>query len=258
MTNIEAKGIQVVTADIKAARNDNGSYDITLSVPSEDRDEEIIDGKALEWVSKGRMPIDVDHGMTVLSTVGSGLPVYEGDDLKLSDFRFASTQFAQDVKTLVDEEHISKMSVAFMAAEREVDEKDGKVHIRKAELLNAAIVAIPSNRDATILVGKALAGLAERTGAKVGARNSAKDAEMIQSMHDSATTLGAVCTGSTKSVVLEVEATESAVCPTCGQAPADTDPEEDAAAATAALPLADVLLAQAAASIAAAELTLLP
>jgi HK97 family phage prohead protease len=275
MTEIETKGVQVLTADIKAQKADDGSYDITLSVPTQDRDGEVVDAGALKWLASGRMPIDVDHGMTVLTTVGSGIPVYDGDLLKLEDFRFASTPFAQDVKTLVDEGHVSKMSVAFLTAKREKDEKDGLVHVREAELLNAAIVAIPSNREADILVGKALASLAERlpNSAKVGARNSAKDAEMIQSVHDAAASLGAACDGLTKSLVLtdEVEGAIEAVvgppeetapapCPTCGQIPAATDPEEPAAADEAAAedPPADVLLAQAQASIAAAELTLLP
>jgi HK97 family phage prohead protease len=266
MPEIENKGVQVVTADIKATKAADGSYDITLSIPTVDRDDEVVDAKALEWLSPGRMPIDVDHGMTVLTTVGSGIPEYEGDNLKLTDYRFASTPFAQDVKTLVDEGHISKMSVAFMDAIREEDDSDGLPHVRKAELLNAAIVAIPSNREAEI-------AFAQKSALKVGARNSAKDAEMIQTVHDAAASLGASCDGLTKSLVLtdEVEGaleavvgspeeTAAAPCPTCGQIPAATDPEETAAADEAAAedPPADVLLAQAQAAIAAAELTLLP
>ena len=261
---IERKGVSVITADLKAAKNDDGGYDITLSVPTEDRDGEIVDAKAFEPLPAGRLPIDVDHGMTVLTTVGSGVAEYDGDALMLRDFRFASTPLAQDVKTLVDEGHISKMSVAFMDAVREVDDDDGRPHVRKAELLNAAIVAIPSNREAEI-------AFAQKTLLKVGARNSAKDAEMIQSVHDNAAALGATCDGVTKSLVLtdEVEGaleavvgppeeTAAAPCPTCGQIPAATDPEEAAADEAAADPPADVLLAQAQASIAAAELTLLP
>lgn len=249
----ERKGIHVLTAEIKSAKAEGDTYDIVLSVPTVDRDGEVIDARAFEPLPEGRIPIDVDHGMTVLTTVGSGVPEYEGDALMLRDFRFASTAVGQDVRSLVDEGHISKMSVAFMDAVREIDEKDGKPHVRKAELLNAAIVAIPSNREADI------AFAAKTALSKVGARNSAKDAELIQAMHDSAASLGAVCSGTTKSVALEVEPTEPTACQACGQIPAVTDPEVDAAVEqTAALPLADVLLAQAAASIAAAELTLLP
>lgn len=150
----DTKALGVLTADIKDATTDNGdgTYRIVLSVPTVDRDGEVIDAKAFEplpdWLN-----IDIDHGMSVLTTVGSGVPAYEGDALVLNDFRFASTALGQDVKTLVDEKHVRKMSVAFMAAQREVDEKDGKPHVRKAELLNAAVVAIPSNREADILVG---------------------------------------------------------------------------------------------------------
>ena len=263
---IERKGVCVLTADIKAAKGEGGAYVITLSVPTQDRDGEIIDANAFEPLPNGRMPIDVDHGMTVLTTVGSGVPQYEGEALMLTDFRFASTPLGQDVRTLVDEGHISKMSVAFMDAVREVDEKDGQPHVRQAELLNAAIVAIPSNREAEI-------AFAQKSALKVGARNSMKDAEMIQAVHDHAAALGAACPGAAKSLVLtdedaalgatpdEVETiTATGACPTCGHVPAVTDPEESAAAPEAAAegPPADVLLAQAQASIAAAELTLLP
>jgi HK97 family phage prohead protease len=159
--NPDTKGLGSFTAEIKTAVNEKGGYDITLSVPTLDRDGEVIDPRAFEPLPEW-IPIDIDHGMTVLSTVGSGYPAYEGDMLKLNDFTFASTGMAKDVKTLVDEGHVRKMSVAFMNAVREVDEKDGLVHIRSAELLNSAIVAIPSNREADIaLAGKAFAAVAE-------------------------------------------------------------------------------------------------
>jgi hypothetical protein len=44
-----------------------------------------------------------------------------------------------------------------MNANRETDPEDERTHIRRAELLNAAIVPIPSNREASILAAKALA-----------------------------------------------------------------------------------------------------
>lgn len=239
---LETKGVSVLTADIKATKAENGTYDITLSLPDLDRDDEVIDAKALQWMTSGRMPIDVDHGMTVLTTVGSGLPVYEGDQLKLADFRFASTAFAQDVKTLVDEEHVSKMSVTFMAAKREKDEKDGKIHIRAAELLNAAIVPIPSNREANILVRKSLLELAERD-AKVGARNSEKDTERLQNIHDLAVANGALC-GDARHVNAEV--TEKS-----------TEQEGMAAAPAPAVVPQDLSVAKARALAARAQLMLL-
>lgn len=254
MSDIERKGICVLTADIKATKADTGGYDIVLSMPNVDRDGEIIDAKAFEPLPSGRMPIDVDHGMTVLTTVGSGVPVYDGDVLKLSDFKFAGTPLGQEVQTLVDEGHISKMSVAFMDARREVDENDGKAHVRKAELLNAAIVAIPSLREADIVL------LAKSALAKVGARNSSKDAASIQAIHDEACTLGADCAGVAKRAnvpadeVIVPTTKSAALCESCGQTiPADTDPEEAAADEAAATPPADVDVAQALIELSLAE-----
>lgn len=239
-------------ADIKAIKEGGeGEFEAVLSIPTKDRDGEIIDARAFDPLPE-YIPIDVDHGMSVTSTVGSGTPYYDGDVLRFTG-KFASTQLGQEVRTLVMEGHVRKMSVAFMSAMRAEDE-DGTTHVVSAELLNAAIVAIPSNREADILAAKAF-------------DLKANKGQSIQQIHNLAATAGAECAtkdapldeGTTKSVVLEAEATESTVCPTCGQLPAVTDPEVDAAVeATAALPLADVLLAQAAASIAAAELTLLP
>jgi hypothetical protein len=219
----DTKALGVATVEFKAAKKDNGKYDFTLSVPTTDRDEEVVDALAFAPLP-GWIPIDVDHGMTVLSTVGSGTPVYVDNTLKLDDFAFASTPLAKDVQTLVDEGHIRKLSVAFMNAVREKDEKDGKVHIRSAELLNAAIVAIPSNREADILV--AAKALAE----KVGARNSAADADRLQAAHDLMTELGAAC-------VKHAPATD--------EKSTGTDPEDTAAAPAAAEPPAEVTVARA-------------
>lgn len=231
----QRKGIHVLTAEIKSAKAEGDTYDIVLSVPTKDRDGEVVDAQAFEPLPEGRIPIDVDHGMTVLTTVGSGVPKYEGDALMLRDFRFASTAVGQDVRSLVDEGHISKMSVAFMDAVREIDEKDGLPHVRKAELLNAAIVAIPSNREADI------AFAAKAALSKIGARNSAKDAEMIQSMHDSAVDLGAACDGVAKTPAKTYLVGESRPEVTD---PADTDPE-DTAATAAVTPPAEVDVARA-------------
>jgi hypothetical protein len=71
------------------------------------------------------------------------------------------------------------MSVAFRAAVREVDD-NGVTHVVKGDLINCTITGIPANLSTTV-------------SAKVGARNSSKDAERIQSMHDHAVELGATC-----------------------------------------------------------------
>ena len=120
----------------------------------------VIDGRAFDPLPD-HITIDIDHGMSVGTTVGSGTPYYEGDILKFRG-TFSSIPRAQEVRTLVTEGHIRKMSVAFMNAARETDPDDERTHIRRAELLNAAIVPIPSNREASILAAKALAAEAHQ------------------------------------------------------------------------------------------------
>lgn len=130
--------------------NPNGGFDVVLSSPSLDRDGEIIDAKVFDPLPE-HITFDIDHGMSTATTVGSGKPFYDGDVLRVKG-TFSSIPRAQEVRTLVREGHIKTTSVAFMGAERE--EKDGVTHITKAELLNGAFVAIPSNRDALVLSAK--------------------------------------------------------------------------------------------------------
>jgi HK97 family phage prohead protease len=153
----ETKAFGIVDIDIKAADPDDdaGMFEAILSAPTLDRDGEVIDPKAFEPLPD-HITIDIDHGMSVGTTVGSGVPYYDGDVLKFRG-SFSSIPRAQEVRTLVTEGHIRKMSVAFMNANRETDPEDERTHIRRAELLNAAIVPIPSNREASILAAKALA-----------------------------------------------------------------------------------------------------
>ena len=157
MTIIETRQFGAVSVDLKALDPEDpaGQFEAILSAPTLDRDGEIIDGKAFDPLPD-HITIDVDHGMSTSATVGSGKPFYDGDILKFRG-TFSTVPRAQEVRTLVTEGHIRKMSVAFRAAVREVDPEDDRVHIRRAELLNAAIVPIPSNREASILSAKNLA-----------------------------------------------------------------------------------------------------
>lgn len=172
----------------------NGAFEVVLSAATLDRDGEIVDSRAFEPLPD-HVPFDTDHGMTVGTTVGSGVPYYHEDGTLRVKGTYASTAYAQEVRTLVSEGHIRTTSVTFMAADRQKDEK-GVVHVKSAELLNGTFTPIPSNREAVVLSAKSLAAMTE----KVGARNNSADAETIQGIHDYATALGADCSGIAKSV----------------------------------------------------------
>lgn len=167
-------------AVIKAVK-DTGEFEAILSMPTLDRDGEIIDAGAFAPLPS-KITIDIDHGMSVATTVGSGTPYYTSDGVLMFTGKFASTALAQDVRALVVEGHVDRMSVAYTNANY-VPGDDGVPHLRSAELLNAAIVGIPANREAAILVAKAL---------EKGVR-SAKDVAAVQAIYTHAVALGAVC-----------------------------------------------------------------
>jgi hypothetical protein len=162
----------------------NGTFDVILSAPVKDRDGETV--KPDEWEPlPDHITFDIDHGMSVASTVGSGKPsLDENGNLRVAG-TYASTQLAQDTRALVNEGHIRTTSVAFLR-KSDKDSK-GKTTVRR-ELLNGAFVAIPANPAALVLSSKAAA-------LKIGARNNAKDKGSIQAIHDHAKSLGASCSG---------------------------------------------------------------
>lgn len=173
--------------DTKETDDPNGAFQVVLSAPTLDRDGEVVDAGAFDPLPD-HVPFDIDHGMSVATTVGSGTPSYDGEGRLVVDGTFASTPLAQEVRTLVSEGHIRTTSVTFMSADRE--EKDGVPHVVRAELLNGTFTPVPSNREAVVLSAKTLEALTDE---KVGARNSGSDMELIQAAHDALTALGADC-----------------------------------------------------------------
>lgn len=170
--------MQVITktaAVVDAGGDGPGEFHVILSAPTKDRDNETVRTGAFDPLPP-RLGFDVDHGLSVRATVGSGVPSY-GDDGRLHVHgTWASTQLAQDTRTLVKEGHITSVSVAFMNAVRA---KDNRNEIVKAELLNGSFVAVPANPDARIL------------SAKAGRRNSRSDQDLIQAIYEAVVALGA-------------------------------------------------------------------
>jgi hypothetical protein len=148
--NILSKAVATIESADGKDYGPNGGFTAVLSTPSLDRDGDSL--KRHEWIEPlpESVPLDVDHGMSVATTVGSFRPFFDGEKMMM-EAHFSSLKQAQDVRTLVDEGHIRTVSVAFMN-----DRKALKAGAPHRELLNAGIVAIPSNRDAVITHSKAL------------------------------------------------------------------------------------------------------
>jgi len=190
-------------ATVNAAGSDDdfpGSFEVILSSPTLDRDGDTLLPEDWKTPLPERINFDSDHGMSVATTVGSGVPSIDpmtGNLLVRGTF--SSLPRAQEVRTLVKEGHVDRTSVTFMSEPSTT--KDGKTR-RVRELLSGAFVALPANREAVVLAAKSFAaGLAEAQEAlglsapiviaKAGARNAKSDMAHIQAIHDHALALGA-------------------------------------------------------------------
>jgi HK97 family phage prohead protease len=234
---------RVALFEVKAVgdgTDSNGEFEAILSVPTVDRDGEVIDGRAFEPLP-AEIPIHKFHDFS--APVATAVPYYEGDILKAKG-TFDPDPESQAIRQKVGRS-IRYMSVGFMAATR-ID-KDGVPHITAAELLEASFVSIPSNREAAILAVKAAANppvvvnvagdvadpaelvktIAEQLEAKRGRALSQKTESDLRQAHS---LLG--------KVLDQVSAPDDGDDP--GKSPADADPEGKAAASAAAVPPADV------------------
>lgn len=131
-----------------------GTFEVILSAPTKDRDGDTLLPEEWKQPLPEHITFDIDHGMSVATTVGSGTPSI---DAKTGNLvvrgTYSSLDRAQEVRTLVNEGHIRTTSVAFMNEPATV--KNGK-KVNQRELLNGAFVAVPSNREAVITNSKGL------------------------------------------------------------------------------------------------------
>lgn len=142
---------KTVAASVKTTSDTgSGGFTAIISAATLDRDGEILDARCFEPLPD-RISVDIDHGLSVAATIGSGRPYYEGSNLMI-DAEFSSIPRAQEVRTLVTEGHIRGLSVAFFGAKTTV--KDGVRHVTKAELLNVTVTPAPSNREALVVSAK--------------------------------------------------------------------------------------------------------
>lgn len=185
-----------VFAEVKAAQSDNpnGEFEIVMSTDSIDRDGESIVKGAFEPLPAS-IPVHAFHDFN--DPVGRAVPAYDDEGRLVGRGTFASTARAQEIRQLVADGVIGHTSVGFMSAERKSAD-DGPPLVTKAELLEVSFVSVPSNRDAAVLMVKDY---------KAGSRNSTKDAERLQSIHDLAVQNGAVC--ESKSHTTSTEAPET-------------------------------------------------
>jgi hypothetical protein len=144
--------VKDVVAEVAPAPDEpdspHGTFEVILSAPVIDRDGETLRPEEWEPLPE-HITFDIDHGMSVASTVGSGRPALDERGNLVVRGTYASTDLAQTTRALVNERHIRTTSVAFL---RKQDRKTGKP---RRELLNGAFVAVPANTAALVLSSKA-------------------------------------------------------------------------------------------------------
>lgn len=143
------KAIATIQPAADDSESPNGSFELILSAPTLDRDGDTLASDEWKTPLPDHIVMDIDHGMSVATTAGSGVPHIDEQGLLRVKGTYASTKVGQETRTLVNEKHIRTASVSFM-----IDKtvKDGKP---RRELLNGAFVAVPSNRESVILSSKA-------------------------------------------------------------------------------------------------------
>ena len=131
----------------------NGSFQIVLSTSTKDREGDELKTDEWELPLPDHITMDVDHGMSVEKTVGSGKPYIDDLGRMIVNGGYASTSLGQNCRALVNEGHIRTVSVAFLT--KVTKNPDGTKSIKR-ELLNGAFVAIPANTEAVVIESKAL------------------------------------------------------------------------------------------------------
>jgi HK97 family phage prohead protease len=133
---------------IKSAA-DSGSFTAIASTSDLDRDGERILPKAFLPLPAA-VPVHWNHDFD--KVIGTAKPYLKGDQLWV-DGQFARTELAQTIRSLVMDNHVRTMSIAFRAEPNGGWTKgtDGVRTLVKGELLAADIVSIPSNRGAMLV-----------------------------------------------------------------------------------------------------------
>lgn len=156
--------------------DDPGVFDLLLSSAALDRDGERLLPSQWKQPLPESIPLNIDHSGSVSDVVGSGRPWFDAEgNLRVSG-RWASTEKAQEVRTLVNEGHVISCSVEFLRS------TVGGEPVR--ELTGAALVLTPSNREARVMSSKSKS---------TGLEDTATGSALLQAIHDASLHLGARC-----------------------------------------------------------------
>jgi hypothetical protein len=167
----------------------NGEFDMLLSNAALDRDGEVL--RPEDWAQPlpKSISISINHSPDVSDVVGSGTPFLDEQGNLRVKGTFTSTPEAQHIRTLVNEGHMTSVSVEFLRK----DHNGRTVN----ELVAGSFVTLPANTEAKVLASKgaltfdAFTALADGLATK--AADSPDGMALLQAIHDASAHLGAAC-----------------------------------------------------------------
>lgn len=169
----EIKSKSIVVNDLKVKKNDNGEEKIVFVASSNrvDRSNETVDIKSLRLPLKGGgeisvgtmtseglsdvidIPLMLNHSRDVTDTIGSVKKAYLQNDELVFEASISSREIAQEMLTLIKEEHLSN---AFSITMSDFDYNFDTGVISNAEIIEVSLVYRGCNREARLLAVKSL------------------------------------------------------------------------------------------------------
>lgn len=169
----EIKSKSIVVNNLKVKKNDNGEEKIVFVASSNrvDRSNEAVDIKSLRLPLKGGgeisvgtmtseglsdvidIPLMLNHSRDVTDTIGSVKKAYLQNDELVFEASISSREIAQEMLTLIKEEHLSN---AFSITMSDFDYNFDTGVISNAEIIEVSLVYRGCNREARLLAVKSL------------------------------------------------------------------------------------------------------
>lgn len=169
----EIKSKSIVVNNLKVKKNDNGEEKIVFVASSNrvDRSNETVDIKSLRLPLKGGgeisvgtmtseglsdvidIPLMLNHSRDVTDIIGSVKKAYLQNDELVFEASISSREIAQEMLTLIKEEHLSN---AFSITMSDFDYNFDTGVISNAEIIEVSLVYRGCNREARLLAVKSL------------------------------------------------------------------------------------------------------
>ena len=141
------------TGQVKELDIEKGEMTAYVSTKTRDRSDEVLDPEGVDLRNYKKNPVVLWAHDYSMPPIGKALWVKKDGNGVISKFKFASTPFAQEIKTLYKEGILNAFSVGFVPKEHEdVDgEKKPRRTYKKWEMLEFSAVPVPANPDALSL-----------------------------------------------------------------------------------------------------------